>query len=275
MSGADGPSFEPWLKEFTLFLELPKELQIKIWKLLFPAPCLVRLRLGMGPRPQFFYLYTQVSTPVTSRVCFLSREETLKTYKCKLQDVEKTWPLYADSGRVCFAPTRDTLLLDLTQAALRRRLEAPPATSLWPYLEDVQHLRVVVPENQVGYGLWFIEAYIDPILSHLHQLKQLKSFVLVLPFYTCAGRFPMLTRGTSPVIEVTFDAIQERMKESKERHTQLKLSEVWARNNAECLCGECTRPIVNYDAYGHSYRPPQRYPADKPRSEMHDNWGFP
>jgi hypothetical protein len=77
--------------EFHLFVELPVELQLKIWKLSLPGPKAVFLKLvqrAVEPKPRFWkdiYFCSYSTPPAMLSACRISREVILSTHTAYIE----------------------------------------------------------------------------------------------------------------------------------------------------------------------------------------------
>jgi hypothetical protein len=94
----------PSADTFTLFPDLPKELQIKIWKHAIPAPQLISIKFHpqtLEPRSGFRYR-TNTKPSDLLRACKTSREEILKAQSVCID-------MAGSERKICFDEVRDTV----------------------------------------------------------------------------------------------------------------------------------------------------------------------
>jgi hypothetical protein len=142
------PETEPELSAATTFHgfpHIPKELQVKIWKLLILPPRIIELvpkniTMTLEDESEITYerCVASVPHPVLLHVCHDSRFLAKKTYKLCLEE-ELKWPVYMD-------PNRDILLFPDTRAMDIFALSVPRVDCSTP--PSLAHIKYIVLDPQ-------------------------------------------------------------------------------------------------------------------------------
>jgi hypothetical protein len=134
---------------FHPFPHLPKELQLKIWKIMIPGPRIIELKpqtitMALDDESEVTYdrCVSQASHPVLLHICHDSRYLAKKIYQRCFEE-ELKWPVYMDPSRdILLLP--DTLALDVFASAVPR-----VSTSTPPSLAHIKYI-IVDPKRVVA-----------------------------------------------------------------------------------------------------------------------------